>query len=142
MLISQSCLILCDPTDSSPPGSSIHGILQARIVEWVAFSFSRGSSQPRDWTQVCHIAGSFLTVWASRGTQMIKHNSNIRCYQKAYDLEFNGSSPHTHHILKDGDEWHNMLFPPKKKIVLKKRFSKSILTTSAWNLKIEINPVS
>src|SRR5574340_167266 len=42
----QSCLTLCDPVDSSPPGSSVHGILQARILEWVAISFSRGSSQP------------------------------------------------------------------------------------------------
>ena len=43
-----SCPILCDPVDCSPPGSSVHGILQARILEWVAVSFSRGSSPPRD----------------------------------------------------------------------------------------------
>ena len=129
-----------DPMDCSPPGSSIHGFLQARILEWVAFSFSRGSCQPRDRTLVFHIAGSFFTIWATRGAQMIKHNSNICCYQNACDLEFNGSSPHTHHILKDDDDWHNMLF--KKKFILKKRFSKSILATNAWNLKIEINPVS
>ena len=48
------------------PGSSVHGILQARIVEWVAVSFSRGSSQPRDWTQVSCIAGGFFTIWATR----------------------------------------------------------------------------
>ena len=48
----QSCLILCNPMDYSLPGSSVHGILQARILEWVAISFSRGSSGPRDWTQV------------------------------------------------------------------------------------------
>ena len=47
---------LCDPMDCSPPGSSVHGILQARILEWVAISFSRGSSRPRDQTQVSHIA--------------------------------------------------------------------------------------
>ena len=46
------CLTLCDPVDCSPPGSSIHGILQARILEWVAISFSRGSSRPRDRTHV------------------------------------------------------------------------------------------
>ena len=46
--------------DCSPPGSSVHGILQARILEWVAIPFSRGSSQPRDWTQVSRIAGGFL----------------------------------------------------------------------------------
>jgi len=44
----QSCMTLCDPTDCSPPGCSVHGILQAKILEWVAIPFSRGSSQPRD----------------------------------------------------------------------------------------------
>ena len=48
----QSCLTLCDPVDCSPPGSSVHGILQTRIPELVAIPFSRGSSRPRDWTQV------------------------------------------------------------------------------------------
>ena len=56
----------CDPMDCSPPGSSVHGILQARILEWVAISFSRWSSWPRDWTQVSCIAGRFFTVWAMR----------------------------------------------------------------------------
>ena len=45
---------------------TVHGILQARILEWVAFPFSRGSFQPRDWTQVSHIAGGFFTSWAKR----------------------------------------------------------------------------
>ena len=48
MLVTQSCLTLCNLMNCSPPGSSVHGILQARILEWVAISFSRGSSQPRD----------------------------------------------------------------------------------------------
>ena len=51
-LVTQSCLTLCDPMDCSPPGSSVHEILQARILEWVAMPSSRGSSQPRDRTQV------------------------------------------------------------------------------------------
>ena len=46
--VAQSCSTLCDPMDCSPPGSSLHGILQARVLEWVAISFSRESSQPRD----------------------------------------------------------------------------------------------
>ena len=62
MLVSQSCPALCDPMDYSLPGSSVQGILQARILEWVAISFSRGSSQPRDRTWVTHTAGTFLTV--------------------------------------------------------------------------------
>ena len=64
-LVSQSCLILWDPIDCSPPGSSVHGILQARILEWVSMLSSRGSFQPRDGTQVSHIAGWFFTVWAT-----------------------------------------------------------------------------
>ena len=52
MLVNQLCLTLCDPMDCSPAGSSAYGILQARILEWVAIPFSRGSSPPRDRTQV------------------------------------------------------------------------------------------
>ena len=52
--------------DCSPPGSSVRGILQARILGWVAISFSRGSSWPRDWTRVFCIAGRFCPVWAPR----------------------------------------------------------------------------
>ena len=55
--VSQSCPTLCDPVDCRLPGSSIHGIFQARILEWVAISFSRGSSQPRDRTEVSCIVG-------------------------------------------------------------------------------------
>ena len=56
--VAQSCLTLWDPMDCSLPGFSVHGILQARVLEWVTISFSRGSSQPKDRTQVSHIAGS------------------------------------------------------------------------------------
>ena len=66
MLVAQLCLTLCHPMDCSPPGSSVHGILQARILEWVAISFSGGSSQSRDWTWVSSIAGRFFTIWATR----------------------------------------------------------------------------
>ena len=52
--------------DYSPPGSSVHGILQAGILEWIAIPFSRGCSQPRDWTRVSCIAGGFFTVWVTR----------------------------------------------------------------------------
>ena len=64
--VAQSCPILCDPMDCSLPSSSVHGILQAIILEWVAISFSRGSSQPRDGTQVCRIAGRHFNLWATR----------------------------------------------------------------------------
>ena len=70
--VTQSCLTLCDPVDCSPPDSYILGILQARILEWAAISFSRGSSWPRDWTQVSCITGRCFTVWTEgfRGRQM------------------------------------------------------------------------
>ena len=68
---SQSCQTLCNPMDCSPPGSSVHGILQARILVWIAFLFSRGSSQPRDQTQVSCIAGRFFTIWATRESPRI-----------------------------------------------------------------------
>ena len=64
--VAQSCLTLCDPMDCSLPGSSIRGIFQARILEWVAISFSRRSSWPRDWIHVSHIVGGRFTVWATR----------------------------------------------------------------------------
>ena len=68
MLIAQLCLTLWDPTDYSPPGSSVHRILQARILEWVAIPFSRGSSHPRDQTRVSHTADRFFAVWATKIT--------------------------------------------------------------------------
>ena len=56
----------CDPIDCSLPGFSLHGILQARILEWVAISFSRGSSQPKNQTEFSCIAGRFFTDWTMR----------------------------------------------------------------------------
>ena len=61
VLVAHSCLMNC-----SLPGSSVHGILQAVVLEWFANSSSRGSSQPRDWTQVSRAVGRFFTVWATR----------------------------------------------------------------------------
>ena len=58
----QSCLILCNPMDWSPPGFSAHGILQAIILEWVAITSSRGTSQDRYWTSIFCIAGGFFTT--------------------------------------------------------------------------------
>ena len=66
MLVAQLCLALCNPVDISSPGSSVHGISQARILEWVAIPFSRGSSWPRDWTWVSCIVGRRFTVWTTR----------------------------------------------------------------------------
>ena len=74
--ISQSCSTLCDPMDCSPLCSSVRGILLARIPEWVANPFSRGSSLPRDQTQVSCIAGRFFTIWDT------KEASSSRCHRE------------------------------------------------------------
>ena len=73
----QSCLTLCDPMDYR-----VHGILQARILEWVAFPFSKGSSQPRDGTQVSRIAGGFFTSWATREAPFCRSSS----YRQIWNL--------------------------------------------------------
>ena len=74
VLVARLCLTLCDPMDCSPPGSSVHGILQARILAWVAIPFSRGSYQTRDWICVSCIAGRFSTVWATRTVHNVLFN--------------------------------------------------------------------
>ena len=76
--VAQSCPTLCDLMDYSlqaPP--AIHGIFQARGLEWVAISFSRGSPQPRDWTWVSRIVGRCFTVWATREARKIMRNCQI-----------------------------------------------------------------
>ena len=71
----QSCLTLCDPIDGSPPGSPIPGILQARILERVAISFSRGSSRPRDQTQVSRICRQKLYCLSHQGLSLGPHKN-------------------------------------------------------------------
>ena len=68
--VAQLCPTLCDPVDCSLLGSSLHGILQARILEWVAISFSRGSSQLRDRTRISRIAGRRFNLWATRAGEI------------------------------------------------------------------------
>ena len=65
VIVTQSYPTLCSPINCSPPGSSVHGILQARILEWVAMPFSRGSSQPKDRTWVSLIESRFFTIWST-----------------------------------------------------------------------------
>ena len=64
--VALSCPTLCHPVDCSLPGFSVHGILQTRILDWVAISFSRASSPPRDWTHVSSIVSRLCTIWATR----------------------------------------------------------------------------
>ena len=70
--VTQSCPTLWDPLDCSLQTSSVHGIFQARVLEWVAISFSRGSSRPRDQTQVSCTAGRYFTVWATSDNIKLK----------------------------------------------------------------------
>ena len=72
------CLTLCNAMDCSLPRSSVHGILQARVLEWVLISFSKGSSQPRDWTWVSCMAGKFFTIWATIWCKIRKPQKSIR----------------------------------------------------------------
>ena len=76
--VAKSCPTLCDPVDYSTTGSSIHGILQARVLEWVAISFSRGSSWPRDRTQVSRIPGRCFNLWATREAQRKATPKNVQ----------------------------------------------------------------
>ena len=92
MLVAQSCPTLCDPMSCSLPGSSVHGILQARILEWVAFPFSRGSSQAKDWTQVSWIAGRSFTVWATREAPHLINEERILKFHHRHSTTFNQSS--------------------------------------------------
>ena len=83
VLVAQSCPTLCVPVDCSLPGSSVHGILQERILEWVAISFCRGSSQSRDRNRVFCIAGRFFTIWATR-----KAYNAVKVYSTQYVSKF------------------------------------------------------
>ena len=82
VLVAQLCPTLCNAMDCRPSGSSVLGIPQARIPEWVAISFSRGSSLPQDRTWVSRIADGFFTIWATRSESIsinldhLKKNKN------------------------------------------------------------------
>ena len=78
--VTWSCLTLCNSMDCRPPGSSVHGILQARMPEWVAISFYRGTSQPRDWTLVSDIS--------STGRQVLYHYRHRESIGTAWFLFF------------------------------------------------------
>ena len=87
VLVTQSCLTLCDPMDCSPPGFCVHGILQARILEWIAMPCSRGSSQPKDQTLISCIVGRFFTIWATgksklTRTPMFTSRWSLQLFQK------------------------------------------------------------
>ena len=88
----QWCPTLCDPMDCITPGSSVHRILQERMLEWVAIPFSRGSSLPRGYTWVSCIAGRFFTVWATREAQRLRWpcNRHLNQVHRQIDLKYDG----------------------------------------------------
>ena len=94
--VAQSCLTLCGPVDCSLPGFSIHGILQARILEWVTISFSRGSSRPRDRTQVSCTGGRcfnlylvmYYYVYVEWDWSLIFLCNNVSTYLSVYEFLF------------------------------------------------------
>ena len=77
--VAQSCPTLCNPMDCSLPGSSVHGIFQAGVLEWIAISFSRRSSQPKDQTWISHTVDRRLTVWATRELDICIKCGKIKC---------------------------------------------------------------
>ena len=85
--VAQSCLTLYDPMDCSLPGSSVHGIFQARVLEWVAIAFSRGSSRPRDWTQVsCMQADALLSELPGKPDHEVSAWSGLTFFSAASAL--------------------------------------------------------
>ena len=79
-------MTLCHPIDCNLPGSSVHGIFQARVLEWVAISFSGGSSQPGDRTQVSCIAGRLFTLWATREAHLVRSGEEVSQVWGAEDV--------------------------------------------------------
>ena len=93
--VTQSCLTLCNPMDCSLPGSSVLGIFQAPVLEWIAISFSRESSQPRAQTRVSHIVDRGFTVWAAVHLKLTHHcKSAISSVQFSHSVIFNSLQPH------------------------------------------------
>ena len=92
-LVTQSCLTLCDPMDCSPPGSSVHGILQVRILEWIAIPCSRRSSLPRGKTRVSCLAGIFFTIEPPGKPYEKLHRAKLGLKKKHSFLHLPGPSP-------------------------------------------------
>ena len=103
----QSCPTLCNPIDYSPPGSSVHGILQARILEWAAMPSSRGSSWPRDWTWVS--CSSFI---GRRVLYTLSHLGRPRWESGSFWLMYGGLLPHSHPSLQPQGTFPNTWASP------------------------------
>ena len=100
----KSCPTLCDPVDYNLSGSSVHGIFQARVLQWIAISFSRGSSQPRNQSRVSCIAGRCFTIWATREAPCSMVDWIQISMQKSTASQHAGSNQLEHTWGKDGKE--------------------------------------
>ena len=105
VLCSQLCLTLCDSMDCNPPGSSVHGIFQAKILERVAISSPRRSSPPRDWTHVSYVScitGSFLICWATGETLPPAYTSAIilLCISSLFSWTYSQSRVSDSHLQR------------------------------------------
>ena len=107
VLVAQSCPTLWDPMDCSPPGSSVHGILLATILEWVAIPFSRGSSWLKDQTKVSCIAGRFFTIWAIKEVIVMSYPIATRSFLALGPPSSMAGSQPTHPKAKCDDQWIN-----------------------------------
>ena len=142
--VSLSCLLHCSitmkvkvsiaqlyltlwPHGCSPPGSSVHGILQARVLEWIAMPSSRGSSRPRDRTQVSRIAGRFFTSWATR--EVLQYLKIINCFIFKSYYQFFKSIIMTSLFEKKKTHYNQSIFL-RKKVCLRhlKSVFKSLVT--------------
>ena len=99
--VAQSCPTLCDSMDCSLQGFSVHGIFQARILEWVAISFPRGASRPRDRTRVSCIVGRCFTIWATREAPGKAHKGKMIAEPQVNIREGTQLHPSTENWIKD-----------------------------------------
>ena len=115
VLAAQSCLTLCDSMDCNPPGSLVHGILQARILEWISIPFSRGSSWPKDQTLVSCITGVFFTI--SRMQNILLTNANGKMMRGSIDLRL-----HQTHYMELALFWLKEPFKEKNKLIMEIKY--------------------
>ena len=123
--------------DCSLPRSSVHGILQTRILEWAAIPFSRGSSQPRDWTWVFCIAGRFFTIWTTREVQINwkwLNDWNTYSHANVHASEpqpRSGKNPSVYQEMNDKTWW---MYAMEQSSAIKRN---GVLTqTAGWSLKL------
>ena len=122
VLVVQSCQTLCNPTDCSPTGSSVHGILEERILKRLAVPSSRGSSRPRDRTLVSCTAGRFFTVWA---TGVVNINRRILGYMKCSEENHIGWCDRNEWRAWDSDRVAGL-------VLLAKEYSCSMMRSQQW----------